>query len=108
MLKSVNWNNKEQREDALLLLDEWAEADLEHAFGLLSGMFSVNNIYTELQVSKNVDDEVITAFKKIREHGLKILKRIYLKNPKHIEILTLQLIQALRYEDFTDFANLTE
>jgi len=58
---------------------------------MISGMFSVNDTYTSLRVQAKAGPAIITAFKKIRAHGLAVMRRIYEEKnkPEHIEIFIL-------------------
>ena len=55
---------------ALLMKKEWADIEMVEALPLLSGFFSLNDVYTDMRVTNPIDDKIISYFKKIRNHGV--------------------------------------
>jgi Phosphoinositide 3-kinase family, accessory domain (PIK domain) len=43
---SVNWIEKKESKQAIILMKQWAKIELEQALALLSGIFSLNNVYS--------------------------------------------------------------
>jgi hypothetical protein len=66
----VNWQRKSEANVALLMKKEWADIEMVEALPLLSGFFSLNDVYTDMRVTNPIDDKIISYFKKIRNHGV--------------------------------------
>ena len=85
-LISVNWSASNQRDQAAKLLASWAEISVDQALPLLSGFFSINDIYTHMRIVNPINPEIIKKFKMIRNHAVESLKKA---NDKTIELLML-------------------
>jgi len=56
---------------------------------LLSGFFSLNDVYSLIRVLNPINAEIIKKFKIIRNHAVKSLKKT---DDKTLELLMLQLV----------------
>lgn len=74
-LKSINWSRQIERDQAIILMNQWVDIDLEQALALISGLFSLNEHYTNLSVCQQMNDEVLKKFKEIRHFAVEALKR---------------------------------
>ena len=81
------------------LLHEWEPIELEQALGLLTGFFSLNDEYSHLRVVNPVTPEIIKKFKVIRSMAVKCLETVSIEK---LDPISLQLVQALRYEETTE------
>ena len=86
---SVNWSASNQRDQAINLLKNWAEIGVDQALPLLSGFFSLNDIYTHMRIVNPINPEIVKKFKIIRNLAVESLKKA---NDKTIELLMLQLV----------------
>lgn len=73
-LKSVNWSREPAVNEALQLLEDWAEIKYDDAIFLLSRDFSANDIYLQ-------DSNTLMAIQKenlitIRNHAVNILHKL--------------------------------
>jgi len=84
------------------LLSEWEEIQLEQALSLLGAYFSLNSEYQSQCVVSPLKEEHIKCFKKIRKAAMKCIEKIPLER---LDLISLQLIQALRYEDIHEHYN---
>ncbi|KPM04142.1 phosphatidylinositol 3-kinase catalytic subunit type 3-like protein [Sarcoptes scabiei] len=77
-LKTVNWNSESEAEQAIDLMKEWAPMDIEDSLELLSAFFTHPAVrrYAVGRLKEAADEELV----------------LYL----------LQLVQALKYENFKD------
>ena len=64
---------------------------------MLSGLFSLNNVYTHLRVVEKLTPQVEHYFGQIRLYAVEQLKT-QATSYQMIELTSLQLVQALRYE----------
>ena len=48
----------------------WAKIDLEQVLALLSGIFSLNDVYGQMRVSNPLTKDSISSFKKIRNYAI--------------------------------------
>jgi|688.fasta_scaffold243597_2 hypothetical protein len=55
---------------------EWVPIEIEQALPLLSGLFSLNSVYTHMRVVQNMNDDVKKRFKEIRAHAVKSLDKV--------------------------------
>jgi phosphatidylinositol 3-kinase len=76
----------------LKLLNSWTKIDRDEALYLLSSNFSANDIYSKIQTKKH-----IKTLQTIRLYAIKIL---FADSDKNLELILLQLVQALRYEKY--------
>lgn len=89
-LQAVRWENIEEEKIAIELMQNWEKIDKEDALHLLSYKFAANNHYSN-NVSKGISE--------VRKYAVSILSRC---TPNEICSILLQLVQALRYEDYKD------
>eukprot|EP00357_Protocruzia_adherens_P026599 CAMPEP_0115033322 /NCGR_PEP_ID=MMETSP0216-20121206/39783_1 /TAXON_ID=223996 /ORGANISM="Protocruzia adherens, Strain Boccale" /LENGTH=629 /DNA_ID=CAMNT_0002411587 /DNA_START=249 /DNA_END=2134 /DNA_ORIENTATION=+ len=89
-LHAVNWEKTKEEDEAISLLVKWVPIELSDALHLLSAYFSANGIYQK----ENVNNQ------KIHEVRIFAVKCLYNHAENDIEDILLQLVQALRYEDF--------
>ena len=61
----------------------------------MSGFFSLNNFHTEMRILNPINNEILKKFTAVRNHAVKCLKKL---DEKTLELIMLQLVQALRYE----------
>lgn len=91
-LRSVSWIQEEVREEAFRMLSIWATINYDDAIFLLSREFPVNDVYVEdkgaFELKKAINFQ-------IREFAIEKLTSC---NSDFISIITLQLVNALRYE----------
>lgn len=73
-LFSVNWQKTSEASAAILMKKEWANIEMVEALPLLSGFFSLNNVYTDMRVTNPINKDIISYFKKIRNHGVQCFK----------------------------------
>ena len=55
-------------------MNEWVEIDMEHAVPLLSGFFSLNDVYTHMRSINPLTDEIKQRYKEIRRFAVDTLK----------------------------------
>ena len=69
---SVNWASVKEQTQAIALLKEWAEIGLEQALPMLSGFFSLNEVYSHMRIASltSDDDKIINRFKEIRNFAV--------------------------------------
>lgn len=89
-LHAVHWENHEEEKTAIELMHIWEKIDKEDALHLLSYKFAANNHYSN-NVSKGISE--------VRKYAVNILKKC---TPNEVSSILLQLVQALRYEDYKD------
>lgn len=56
-------------------MKEWAEIAIDQALPLLSGFFSLNDVYSHMRIVKPLDQEIIKKFKIIRNHAVECLRK---------------------------------
>ena len=88
-LLSVNWERPSEREQAISLLQNWAEIDLEQALPLLSGFFCLNDMNSRIRLVDTMNDEVLRRFKEIRNHAVKVLEKV---PEARVQLVLLQLV----------------
>eukprot|EP00761_Pharyngomonas_kirbyi_P010894 gb/GECH01010917.1/.p1 GENE.gb/GECH01010917.1/~~gb/GECH01010917.1/.p1 ORF type:complete len:900 (+),score=181.57 gb/GECH01010917.1/:1-2700(+) len=84
-LKCVDWNDPSETKEALKLLEQWEEIDVDDALELLSSYFS--------------------NAKEVRSYAVQILRKC---QDEELLAFLLQLVQALRYEDKGEKSELAE
>ena len=89
-LQAIRWQNSDEEEIAINLMKSWERIDKEDALHLLSNKFAANRHYSN-QNSKGISE--------VRKYAVDVLSKC---SPNEISSILLQLVQALRYEDFTD------
>ena len=82
-------------------MNDWAEIDMEQALPLLSGFFSLNDVYTHMRGVNPLPDDVKQRYKEIRHFAVETLKSDKVTS-EQLELLSLQLVAVLRYEDFSN------
>jgi hypothetical protein len=102
LLQCVKWNSQTEMTEAMSLLNSWEEIEEEQALALLAGYFCLNEENAHMRVESYLSPELIKRFKEIRNHAVKCLRKI---PNERIDLISLQLCQALRYEEF-DYSNL--
>lgn len=74
-LLAIEWTRPNEREQAIQLMNQWAEIDLEQALALLSGLFCLNDVYTTIRVvEQNMSEDILKKFKEIRHFAVEALK----------------------------------
>lgn len=89
-LQAVRWENPDEEKNAIELMLNWEKIDKEDALHLLSLKFAANNHYSN-NVSKGISE--------VRKYAVGILAKC---TSLEICSILLQLVQAIRYEDYTD------
>jgi phosphatidylinositol 3-kinase len=89
-LQAVRWEKPEEEKIAIELMQVWEKIDKEDALNLLSSKFAANNHYSN-NVSKGISE--------VRKYAVGILAKC---TPSEICSILLQLVQALRYEDYNE------
>lgn len=64
----------------------------------MSGYFSINNTFIRNRITNPLTPEILKAFKEVRNHAVKCFQTRV--SEKNIALVLLQLVQALRYEEF--------
>ena len=98
-LVAVDWSKSETREEAIDMMPKWAQIGLQQVLSMLSGLFGLNNDHPHISVLKTelLTSETSAAFLEIRKHAVEALK--FEVPEEQLELILLQLVQALRYED---------
>lgn len=94
---STNWSNDNSAEEALCLMEQWQGIELTQALSLVSGLFSLNDNFAAIRIVKELTPDIRVSFQSIRQHALNYLKSNVTND--NLELIMLQLVQALRYED---------
>jgi phosphatidylinositol 3-kinase len=89
-LQAIRWQNSDEEEIAINLMKSWERIDKEDALHLLSNKFAANRHYSN-QNSRGISE--------VRKYAVDVLSKC---SPNEISSILLQLVQALRYEDFFD------
>ena len=89
-LQAVRWENPEEERNAIELMLNWEKIDKEDALHLLSLKFAANNHYSN-NVSKGISE--------VRKYAVGIMSKC---TSLEICSILLQLVQALRYEDYNE------
>ena len=93
ILNSVNWGDaKNENEFINNILIKWSKVEISDLLYMLSKRFCVNSIY-----SKNISS--LNGMKEVRKYAAKKLNDL---TDEELNFILLQLVQALRYEDFSD------
>jgi phosphatidylinositol 3-kinase len=98
-LQSVNWSEQKEMTEAMSLLNQWEQIDEEQALALLAGYFSVNEVITHMRVNVIFTNDVMKKFKEIRNYAVKCLRKL---PDERVDLICLQLCQALRYEQYDE------
>jgi hypothetical protein len=98
-LLAVNWQNPRETDIAAELMKNWVPIDVNQALSLLSGFFSLNNVYTHMRIANPVTKHIIEKFKEIRAKAVNCLRTV-----KHetLSLIITTLVQALRYEEYIE------
>lgn len=99
-LLAVNWQNPRETDIAAELMKNWVQIDVNQALPLLSGFFSLNNIYTHMRIANPVSKHIIDKFKEIRAKAVNCL-RTGVKY-ETLSLIFTTLVQALRYEEYIE------
>ena len=78
----------------------WVQIDVNQALPLLSGFFSLNNVYTHMRIANPVTKHIIDKFKEIRAKAVNCLRNTFEHGKLRLNITTL--VQALRYEEYIE------
>ena len=78
----------------------WVQIDVNQALPLLSGFFSLNNVYTHMRIANPVTKHIIDKFKEIRAKAVNCLRNTFEHGKQRLNITTL--VQALRYEEYIE------
>eukprot|EP00357_Protocruzia_adherens_P023100 CAMPEP_0114987192 /NCGR_PEP_ID=MMETSP0216-20121206/8864_1 /TAXON_ID=223996 /ORGANISM="Protocruzia adherens, Strain Boccale" /LENGTH=396 /DNA_ID=CAMNT_0002349749 /DNA_START=134 /DNA_END=1321 /DNA_ORIENTATION=- len=84
-LHAVNWGRPEEEKEAIKLMRRWTPIDLSDAIHLLSSFFADNPIYQK---------KIQTQINSVRKYAR--------SDDEQVGSILLQLVQALRYENFSD------
>lgn len=87
-----------ETEIAMELIRKWEEIDVDQALPLLSGFFSLNDVFTHMRLTNPVTKDTLQKFKEIRNLAVRCLKTRVKYHTLSLIITTL--VQALRYEEF--------
>jgi hypothetical protein len=72
---SVNWQSITERDQASKLTKLWVEITIDQALPLLSGFFSLNEVYSHMRIVNPSNEEIRKKFKVIRNHAVECLKK---------------------------------
>ena len=99
---SFKWSSSDPEEtrEAMDLIKQIDSIGLEQVLSLLAGYFSLNPEYSSTCLVSLLWEGQIQKFKEIRALAVAILKRKV--NPERLELISLQLVQALKYEQIRE------
>jgi len=102
ILNSVNWGDaKNENEFINNILNKWVTVEISDLLYMLSRKFCINEFYNKNDNNKENNNTVINinGMKEVRKYAALKLENL---SDMDLNFILLQLVQALRYEDYED------